>query len=594
MDLISFVDRLLKQRPLSFLGANDQYLLPSLQHGYGGFETIGTEQEHGPLVLKDFLSYDEMRVAALISLSSWSVFVNDGRRKNFGHVDKPGTFQPYGVICGQVGARLKKEGVVEYLDCIVKKEENTVQNGFGRNNAWHVNSVWGKLWNRHLPTHDEAMQAFRNQQKKNYIYLDEEIQFEYLTLGKEFLLNVTVYKKRILITAEILLCEAASRAEAAGKNAYVHVVGLGLGVWKVSKKQEELYVEAWGDALRCLSYTDPIAHIDFSYIGDGNVTSVHGVQNGGKFPNTNITIHFSERQLHAKVPDDCILVSNYAWDSNSLPGNEYWLEKMCSTGDSAAACSSCVAEIHNHFLNPAVCSDEMRVTTEGGRVVPWHDLIKGDECSAAKKISKTIPSPLVKSLEPIPLTSSEVACKTLEPSSSLPQGIAVTHSQETARDTEPAVAFLNSVMTDLQGLKLSRTQNLLKLTSHESPSGFLDDACKLYSNEVNKSRDVSSMVRPSTTVGSMVPNLLDGLMLSNNVGKSSDTIDGPSMILRPTIVASTVPNRLRDGFLLSSEGSKSRYSDVPIMIPHPTIIGLMIPNPSYNSTPNDGETDDAE
>ena len=47
-----------------------------------------------------------------------------------------------------------------------------------------------------------------------------------------------VYEQRIRITAETFLIEANHRAKlAAGKKAYVHVVGLGLGVWKMLNAQ---------------------------------------------------------------------------------------------------------------------------------------------------------------------------------------------------------------------------------------------------------------------------------------------------------------------------------------------------------------------
>ena len=369
MTLIAFVERLIKQRPMSFLGANDQYYLPAptFKHGYGGFERIGTSQEVRPLLLEDYLSYDEMRIAALVCISSWSMFVNNGRRKNYGVRDKDGSFQATGVICGQIGCRLKKEGVMEYLDCVVTREENVPEKGFGERNEKHVNSVWSSLWGHHLPTYGEATEISK-QQRDATVQPSDGIQFEYMSIGKDLLFNVSVFKMRILITAEVLMCEAATRAAVAGKKAYIHVVGLGLGVWRASKQQDGWFVEAWGDALRSIANTDNIAHIDFSYIDS---YSIHGIKNGEKFPKTNIEIHFSNRNLHDKVPDDCILVCNYAWDGNSLPGNEFWLGKMCSTGDSAAACSSAIAEIHNHFINPVVCADSLRVATKEGLLVPW-------------------------------------------------------------------------------------------------------------------------------------------------------------------------------------------------------------------------------
>jgi hypothetical protein len=40
--------------------------------------------------------------------------------------------------------------------------------------------------------------------------------------------------------AEIFLAEAQDRAAAVGKKAFCHVVGLGLGVWQVDPKQQQI------------------------------------------------------------------------------------------------------------------------------------------------------------------------------------------------------------------------------------------------------------------------------------------------------------------------------------------------------------------
>jgi hypothetical protein len=61
-----------------------------------------------------------------------------------------------------------------------------------------------------------------------------------------------------------------------------------------------------------------------------------------------IHILFSKRPPHSKLsePEDAgkLLVVSYAWDGNALPGNEFWMGKLSSTGDSAAACSTQVRQ----------------------------------------------------------------------------------------------------------------------------------------------------------------------------------------------------------------------------------------------------------
>ena len=61
-----FINRLLAKRPLMFMTKADTYVLRNGQKGYGGFDTIGTIQQKSPLILEDYLSYDEMQIAALL------------------------------------------------------------------------------------------------------------------------------------------------------------------------------------------------------------------------------------------------------------------------------------------------------------------------------------------------------------------------------------------------------------------------------------------------------------------------------------------------------------------------------------------------
>ena len=94
---------------------------------------------------------------------------------------------------------------------------------------------------------------------------------------RSMFLDKDLYIERILMMAEVLLLEAEHRSKGAKKKAYVHVTGLGLGVWRVSNVQTELYIQAWAKAIEKLAANGMlgnVAYIDFSWIP---VTEIRGM-----------------------------------------------------------------------------------------------------------------------------------------------------------------------------------------------------------------------------------------------------------------------------------------------------------------------------
>ena len=85
MNVSEFVTRLIRCRPLMFMNKIDLYILrDGKTDGVGreDFDKIGTEEEKAPFVLKNYLSYDEMEIGTLISVSTPTFFINDGSRNN--------------------------------------------------------------------------------------------------------------------------------------------------------------------------------------------------------------------------------------------------------------------------------------------------------------------------------------------------------------------------------------------------------------------------------------------------------------------------------------------------------------------------------
>merc|ERR1712142_1253435 len=177
-------------------------------------------------------------------------------------------------------------------------------------------------------------------------------------------------KKRTRITVETFLTEADHRAKVEDKQAYVHVVGFGLGVWRVLSNQHQLFMDVFDEVLQTLSLPH-VSDIDFSWIP---VKRCGQTENGQVFPNTNITIHFSMRDPFEPLGDESsskLIVASWAWDANSFPGNEYWSRSLTSSSDPAAACCSQIQETLNPYVNRFYCAKNLRIACRHDGLVSW-------------------------------------------------------------------------------------------------------------------------------------------------------------------------------------------------------------------------------
>ena len=114
-DAAALVQRLLTKRPLAFLCSSDSFLLrDGVTSGYGGFEAVGTDAQRPSLALAEYMSYDEIGLAALLGVSCPTHFINSGGRGNCGAHGAAGSFEQRGVYVGLVGARFEKEGLMEW------------------------------------------------------------------------------------------------------------------------------------------------------------------------------------------------------------------------------------------------------------------------------------------------------------------------------------------------------------------------------------------------------------------------------------------------------------------------------------------------
>ncbi|XP_030569665.1 uncharacterized protein LOC115769095 [Drosophila novamexicana] len=358
LSLTSFVQRLLSKRCASFFARNDKFLLLSGERGASGFEPIGTLQEQPPLLLEDVLSYDDVKLSALLSVSSHTEFINEGERANCGRVThNRHSLEPEGVIVGLIGARLSRRNLMEFQDIVIARQQNTKEHGYGQSPVAPAHTRaedYRRLWRSFYETRD---------------YLRNEVSIDGKRFGvsgnKQDVFDNLVMKRRYAISFDMLLLEAEARAAKAGKPAYVHVVGFGLGVWRVAPQQEQIFLETFEQRLRALS--PRLTHIGVVHFSWFKLERCGGLQNGAVIksshhPQGGIRVHLSKRNPAQKLtkPEhaDMLLVVSYAWDGNALPGNEFWMKMLKSTGDSSTACSTLIAELHNPHINTDYCNGQ--------------------------------------------------------------------------------------------------------------------------------------------------------------------------------------------------------------------------------------------
>jgi len=419
MSTEDFVTRLLTKRPLVFWNGTDDTILRD-----GTSATRDSLTADKKIPLKDYISYDEMQISAFLGMSSPSYFVNNGNKYNLG---KPGnqTTEPFidrGIIVGQVGARFEKPDVVEYQHMRITMEQNTPSKGYGddksisesQKTSYKENSRkfkhWAKFYNvNHFPTYQEAEKKY-NQETNNG--KNPENAKTYIKIGNDYL-HVDVYKARMQKVVETFLAEANARAGDAGQQAYVHATGLGLGVWAIDRQnQSNLLLDVYADVLKKHKFPN-IADIDFSCFGDAtkfNDKPVHGISYmpppqdnivpSSDSPNSQINIHFSNNNPHQKTQarEGKLLVTQYAWDSGSFPGNEFWCGALNSSMDPATGCSSGVTYLQSS-INPKVngkyavvanTSDELKQLQTATTKTPSPP---ADELLSSNPILDTNPAP---------------------------------------------------------------------------------------------------------------------------------------------------------------------------------------------------------
>lgn len=233
LTLLDFVDRLLTKRAVIFVGVADHYVLLDSTTGSGNWESIGTSEENPPLILENCLSYDEIKLSVFLSVSSKTVFINDGKRRNLGIFDEKRTdIEENGVIIGLIGPRLTKPKAMEYREIVKSRDQNNHNYGYGQ-------SFLPTLQGHFLNFYGDISATYEDLERQNV--LNDPNRF--IDLGADRYFDKMVYRKRLQFSFDTLLIEANQRGIDEDKSVYVHVVGIGLGVWKLVNQQNEIFLE---------------------------------------------------------------------------------------------------------------------------------------------------------------------------------------------------------------------------------------------------------------------------------------------------------------------------------------------------------------
>ncbi len=136
------------------------------------------------------------------------------------------------------GVRLEKPETMEWKHMIITAQQNSLENGYGKGAEPSSNARILRMWAEFYGAGDSEQNYFQT-----YDEAMQDASGKYLPLGNGQYLNVDIYKKRIRVSVEPFLLEANECAKREGKKAYVHAVGIGLGVWKLSERQGPLMVD---------------------------------------------------------------------------------------------------------------------------------------------------------------------------------------------------------------------------------------------------------------------------------------------------------------------------------------------------------------
>ncbi|XP_073835318.1 uncharacterized protein isoform X1 [Musca autumnalis] len=394
MTLEDFIQRLLTKRCVAFVGPMDAYMLLNGKTGYGfDYDLIGTDEEKEPLILSNCLSYDEVKLSAFLSVSSHCELINNGTRKNMAIIEKdPNQIEREGVVIGLIGSRFQRPFVMDYQDIVISFEQNNKERGYASGTSY-FDFLSKRIFNKNVHLEVLPFREYRRIWEKFYeqpSYLFTKVKVDnkrFVDIGNSnssVIFDNVAMKKRFTISFDTLLLEAQARAAHLNKQAYVHIVGIGLGVWRIAAQQTDIFLKTFHQrVLELLPKLNNIGVLHFVWFGVDQCGDLkhNGFIASPAHPLGGIRTFLANRNPADKLmePDfaNMLLVISYAWDGNALPGNEFWQKHLGDSSDSSTASSTLITELHNAHINTKwVCGQNLHIASDKYGVIHISDYVK--------------------------------------------------------------------------------------------------------------------------------------------------------------------------------------------------------------------------
>lgn len=362
MTVEGFIDRLLTKRPLVLYTHHEFTVLQSagtdqLNPMQEYWKLVGREVE-GPILMNDYLSHEEMELAALIVVSVPTYFVNSGERYNCGQA-APSPYPVTGYYIAAVGACFEQPGIMEARHMTVERLTRVERIAFDADLEPMELVPFDQIASdadqepmEPVPFDQIAPKATDDPIKRLWNTFYQKHSFRYdkysFTLPEmDTYLHKDVYGIRLWRILYPILLQAERLGVKHDKRVVLRLVGFGLGTWAVTTEaQTEIYIDVVRRIVTSnVLYT--ISTIDMLWMSEVERQWIIKDLTGKA-----IVVNCSRGDPAAVVGPGELLVATYGGRGGSFPGNEYWAGELSTSGDPAAACCSTIQELQNPYINP--------------------------------------------------------------------------------------------------------------------------------------------------------------------------------------------------------------------------------------------------